>query len=82
MMFYVAFVEHGAVRGWVVLLLLGGATAAGGTARVLTGEIHAHNTFDAPATIGPAPFETKMQGSEFVVELPAASVAAFEIALV
>ncbi len=65
----------------VTVSLLGGATANGATARVLTGEIHAHNTFDAPETIGPAPFAVEMQGSDFVVELPAASVTAFEIAL-
>ncbi|MCJ7548116.1 MAG: alpha-N-arabinofuranosidase, partial [Anaerolineae bacterium] len=65
----------------VTVSLLGGARANGGTSHVLTGEIHAHNTFDGPETIKPQTLEAEMQGSEFVVELPAASVAAFEIAL-
>jgi alpha-N-arabinofuranosidase len=72
---------HAADAVEVTVSLLGGARANGGMARVLTGEIHAHNTFDAPEIIKPLTLAAEMQGCDFVAELPAASVAAFEIAL-
>jgi alpha-L-arabinofuranosidase len=62
--------------------LLGGAGARSGNARVLTGEIHAHNTFDAPETIQPRAMEVVCEGSRFVLTLPAASIVAIEIQLV
>ena len=65
----------------VTVELLGGASAQSGTARVLTGEIHAHNTFDAPETLTPQPFAISASGASFVVTLPPASVVAAEIAL-
>jgi alpha-L-arabinofuranosidase len=61
--------------------LLGGAAARSGNARVLTGEIHAHNTFDAPETIQPRPMDVACEGARFVLTLPAASIVAVEIQL-
>ena len=61
--------------------LLGGATAARCRARILTGEIHSHNTFEQPEAIQPGPFDVAPRGSRFTVTLPAASVAALEIEL-
>ncbi len=65
----------------VTVDLLGGAQAAGGAARVLSGEIHAHNTFDAPETLTPRPYAIDATGASFVITLPPASVVAAEIAL-
>lgn len=60
---------------------LRGATARAGSATVLTGEIHAHNRFDAPEAIRPEAIDVAVEGAEFVVELPPASVTALQIAL-
>jgi alpha-L-arabinofuranosidase len=46
---------------------------------VLTGEIHAHNTFDAPEGVVPTPLEVEAQGKGLTVRLPAASVVAMEV---
>jgi alpha-N-arabinofuranosidase len=62
--------------------LLGGAAAKGVTARILSGEIHAHNTFDQPEALVPQPFTLGVSGSSFTISLPAASVVAAEVCLV
>ncbi len=61
--------------------LLGGASAKSASGRVLTGEIHAHNTFDHPDFLQPQPFKIGVSGSPFKITLPPASVLAAEIAL-
>ncbi len=61
--------------------LLGGAKAAGEIARVLGGEIHAHNTFEQPEALQPAPFRMGASGEAFTTVLPPASIVAAEIAL-
>jgi alpha-N-arabinofuranosidase len=61
--------------------LLGGCRAAGGNARVLCGEIHAHNTFDQPETLQPASFQFEASGNSFNNVLPPASITAVEIEL-
>ena len=65
----------------VTVELLGGATAQSGTARVLNGEIHAHNTFDAPETVALQPAAIDASGSTFTVTLPPATVFAAGIKL-
>jgi alpha-N-arabinofuranosidase len=65
----------------VDLSLLGGVRAMGGKARVLTGEIHAHNTFEAPETVQPSAMGVAAAGSNFTLSLPPASVVALEISL-
>ena len=61
--------------------LLDGAAANGGQATVLTGEIHAHNTFDAPEQVTPAPWAIEARGASFEIVLPPASAVAAQIAL-
>lgn len=61
--------------------LLGGARAIRSVARILTGEIHAHNRFDQPEAIQPQPFKIEASGSSFSVTLPPACVVAAEIVL-
>ena len=65
----------------VTVELLGGATAQSGTARVLSGEIHAHNTFDAPETLAPQNVALNVSGTTFTVTLPPATVFAAGIKL-
>jgi alpha-N-arabinofuranosidase len=65
----------------VELELLGSATARGATARVLSGEIHAHNTFDAPDVVQPQAAQVQAEGPSFTLRLPPASVSAFQIQL-
>lgn len=65
----------------VTIRLLGGAAAVGGTARVLTGEIHAHNTFGEPEHVCPEPLDIDASGPSFKLMLPPASVIAAEVAL-
>ena len=65
----------------VTVSLLGGATTAGGAARVLTGEIHAHNTFEQPESVKPETHKVDASGPAFSVLLPPASVVAVEMAL-
>ncbi len=65
----------------VTVDLLGGAQATGSSARILSGEIHAHNTFDAPETLTPQPFSVQASGATFALNLPAASVMAAQITL-
>ena len=62
-----------------VVELLGGAEALEATAQALTGEINAHNTFDAPEGVAPTPLEVAAEGKGLMVRLPAASVVAVEV---
>jgi alpha-N-arabinofuranosidase len=61
--------------------LIGGATAGCGKARVLSGEIHAHNTFADPAAVKPRDYPVDATGTSFAVRLPPASVVAIEVGL-
>ncbi len=65
----------------LAVALLGGATAESAEGRVLSGEIHIHNTFDAPETIVPAPLPVITRGAQIHLSLPPASVAAIQIHL-
>ncbi|MEN4098566.1 MAG: alpha-L-arabinofuranosidase C-terminal domain-containing protein, partial [Anaerolineaceae bacterium] len=65
----------------VVVDLLGGGKMAGGEGQVLCGEIHAHNTFAAPAHISPQPFQVNCQSTQVNLTLPAAAVAAVKLTL-
>ena len=59
--------------------LQGGAVIDRAEARVLSGEIHVHNTFDQPETVKPVPLAVQASGSELKITLPAASVAAVSV---
>ena len=61
--------------------LLAGARAEGCAARVLAGEIHAHNTFEQPETIQPVPLAAALDNGQIRLVLPPASVAAVEVDL-
>ena len=73
--------SHAGQEAEVRVSLLGGAKAAGETARMLCGEIHAHNTFEQPETLRPATFSFGASGEAFTTVLPPASVVAAEITL-
>jgi alpha-N-arabinofuranosidase len=52
-----------------------GASAKSATGRVLTAKaMDAHNTFDQPDAVKPAPFKATRKGDELRVELPPKSV--------
>ncbi len=70
---------HAASPVEVKMSLLGGASVQGATARLLTGEIHAHNTFDRPEALIPQSMPLQASGSSFALLLPPASVAAIEL---
>ena len=61
--------------------LIGGATASRGEARVLSGEIHARNTFADPSAVKPRNYRLEALGSSFTVVLPPAAAVAIEVAL-
>ena len=65
----------------VTVDLLGGASATGAAARALSGEIHAHNTFDAPEALVPSPMGVRAEGGTMTLTLPAASVVAVTVNL-
>ena len=59
---------------------LRGVQPTGITGRVLAaGEMTAHNTFDAPEQVHPAPFAARLEGDRFVANLPPMSVVALAI---
>jgi alpha-L-arabinofuranosidase len=49
------------------------------TARVLAGDPHDHNTFDAPTAVEPTELEVKVENGELCAMLPPCSVAAFTL---
>ncbi len=59
-----------------------GATVKAGRARVLAGEIHAHNTFDQPHAVEPVDADVTVSGASLVHRFPAASVTRLELDLV
>jgi len=73
--------SHAQDEASVTVDLLGGARASGGVARILTGEIHAHNTFEQPESIKPEQHKVDASGPVFSVLLPPASVIAVEMTL-
>lgn len=60
-------------------VLLSGLKAAGVEAEVLAGVPAAHNTFDAPGAVAPAPLEARLTATGFAATLPPCSVAAFRV---
>ena len=73
--------SHAQDEAAVTVRLLGGAAATECAARVLSGEIHAHNTFDDPETVAPVSMPLDVSGDRFTWTLPPASVIAAEIML-
>jgi alpha-L-arabinofuranosidase len=73
--------SHATQTADVVLDLAGGAEIDQAEGQVLSGEIHAHNTFDAPEQVTPQPFAVEWKGSQVRLALPPASVAALRVHL-
>lgn len=72
---------HASQAEEVTANLLGGASVQSAKAYALSGEIHAHNTFETPAALSPQPLKLSASGAIFKVSLPPSSVVAIEIAL-
>ena len=72
---------HASQKAAVTVDLLDGAEAAECTARVLSGEIHAHNTFDAPNALQPQAIDLQGEGSSLTWTLPPACVLSAQIDL-
>jgi alpha-N-arabinofuranosidase len=70
---------HAEQAASVEVSLLGGASAQSAQASILSGEIHAHNTFEQPEALMPQPVGFAVRGSAFTLEIPPASVAAMSI---
>ncbi len=73
--------SHASEAAEVAVDLLGGAKICEAEGRVLSGEIHAHNTFAAPTQITPQPFKVDGKGTQIHLVLPAASVASVKVPL-
>jgi len=73
--------SHAQQAAEITVNLLGGARAAAASVQVLSGEIHAHNTFDAPTQITPQPLAAAISGAVLTLTLPPAAVAAVQITL-
>lgn len=65
----------------VPVRLLNGASANGSHATILTGEIHAHNTFDRPQAVCIQPYDLQVSGTSFTVPLPPASMVSISLNL-
>ncbi len=65
----------------VAVDLLGGARAAGAQCKILSGEIHAHNSFEQPEALTPQPLALDVSGASFTIPLPPAAVLSASIQL-
>ena len=67
-------------REATVTLNTAGAEVKSATGRILTAKaMDAHNTFDAPQAVKPAPISAKRSGGKLVLRLPPKSVAVVEL---
>lgn len=73
--------SHASAAAEVTVRLLGDAQVSTASARALSGEIHAHNTFDAPEALQPAALAVTARGAELRVSLPPACVTALTVEL-
>jgi len=77
---HVGLVNLDAKRAATVTLNTAGAEVKTATGRILTARaMDAHNTFDAPQTVTPAPISAKRSGGKLVLRLPPKSVAVVEL---
>jgi alpha-L-arabinofuranosidase len=65
----------------VNLDLSGGASVTQATGKVLSGKIHAHNTFDEPEIVKPKPLTIEIRNGRVSMTLPAACVAAVNLVI-
>jgi len=73
--------SHAREAAEVTVEIAGGARVDQASGQILTGEIHAHNTFDAPRQVTPQAFDVGFEFSELKLTLPPASVAAIQVSL-
>ncbi len=73
--------SHASEQAMVSVDLLGGAKVDQAHGRSLSGEIHAHNTFDAPTKIQPEDLDIEIHNDQVCVSLPPACVTAVELTL-
>jgi alpha-N-arabinofuranosidase len=73
--------SHASEAAEVTVEILGGPRVDQASGQILTGEIHAHNTFDAPRQVTPQAFDVGFELSELKLTLPPASVAAIQVGL-
>jgi alpha-N-arabinofuranosidase len=72
---HVAFVNLDPHRDATVSTTISGVRARGASGQLLTAkQMDAHNTFDAPNTIKPEPFEARRTRNALVVEIPPKAV--------
>jgi alpha-L-arabinofuranosidase len=74
--------SHASEEAEVAVNILGGARVSSANGRLLTGEIHAHNTFEAPEAVSPSDYPADSLGNMLHLSLPPASVLAVQVALV
>jgi alpha-N-arabinofuranosidase len=65
----------------VKVKILGGVKVNEARGQILTGEIHAHNTFSSPTLVTPQVFDVSCESSQLHLTLPSASVAAIRVKL-
>ncbi len=73
--------SHASEESEVTLDLLGGAECIAAAGQVLSGEIHAHNTFAAPEQVAPRSLSVAGKAAQAHLVLPPASVATIELRL-
>jgi alpha-N-arabinofuranosidase len=71
----VAFVNLDPDRAASVSTTIAGVRARGASGRILTAEeMDAHNTFDSPNDVKPAPFAASRERDALIVEIPPKTV--------
>lgn len=73
--------SHASQPAEVVVEVLGGAEIGSAEGQVLYGDIHSHNTFDAPERVAPQPLAVEWKKTQLHVVLPAAAVATVKVRL-
>lgn len=66
----------------VAVDLLGGTVFGNAEGQVLSGEIHAHNTFAEPTRVTPQPLSVDCKANQLNLALPAASIATVKVQIV
>jgi alpha-N-arabinofuranosidase len=77
---YIALVNTHPTRASDVTLNVAGLTVGGVAGQVLTADaMDAHNTFEQPQAIKPAPFSARAQGGKLTIKVPAKAVMVFAV---
>jgi alpha-N-arabinofuranosidase len=77
---YIALVNTHPTRASDVTLNVAGLTVGGVAGQVLTADaMDAHNTFEQPQAIKPAPFSARAQDGKLTIKVPAKAVMVFAV---